>query len=124
MSSSTVSDIKRARKESQFFKVLSQLFASIAHDDSRLQGMFINRVALSPSYGTCSVFFYLPGGQEAFDEKLSVLKLYKPSMRKGIASLIAGRYTPEIVFKYDHQFEKQEKIEKLLDALKEEEDEG
>ena len=116
---STVSDIKRARKESQFFKILSQLFISILQDDSRLQGMFVSRVALSPSYGSCDIFFSLEGGEEGFKEKLAVLKLYKPSMRKAVSSLIVGRRTPELIFKYDKQFEKQQKIEALLDSLQE-----
>ena len=118
--SSPSSDIKRARKEAQFFKMLSQIFMQIVCDDSRLQGMFINRVVLSPSYGTCNIFFYLPEGESAFREKLAILKLYKPSMRKAISSLIAGRYTPELMFKYDQQFEKQQKIESILDSLQEE----
>lgn len=116
---SSVSDIKRSRKEALFFKTISSLFMKIGLDDPALRDLFINKVQLSPSGASCTVYFYIPGGQQAFDEKLAIMKLYKPSLRKAIADLIPGRYTPELIFKYDHSYEKQRKIEALLDSLPE-----
>src|SRR3989304_7734361 len=115
--SQATSQIRRARKESQYYKILSGLFMKITMEDNRLQGMFINRVQLSPSSSACTIFFYLPDGEEAFREKLDVLKLYKPSLRKSLSSLIDGRYTPELIFKFDTLFEKQQRIEAVLEAV-------
>lgn len=115
-------EIRRARKESNFYRVISQLFIQLAKDEPQLHDMFINRVLLSPSYSSCTVFMYLPGGQEAFNEKLGVLKLYKPSIRNAISKLIPGRYTPEIIFRYDQQYEKQREIDQLLTQLIDEKD--
>lgn len=116
--SESVSQIKRSQKESLLFREISQLFMKTAMDDSRLRELCINRVKLSPDKGLCTVYFYTSKGEEYFNEVLSTLKLYKPSLRKALASTIKGRYVPELVFKFDTNFEKQCRIEELLDQIK------
>lgn len=118
MNSSNVSHIKRSQKESLLLKELSQMLLELTLDDSELAGLFIHRVELSKNKGTCLVYFYDPQGPALFEQKKSRLILYKPSLRKGIASTLDGRYTPELIFMYDHQFEKQQRIESLLDQVK------
>jgi ribosome-binding factor A len=112
--------IKRAQKESLLLKELSQLLMQISMDEPRLQGVFINRVELSQDKGTCYVLFYIVGGEQEFQKLMPILLLYKPSMRKSLSKIIPGRYTPQLVFKFDAQFEKQKRIEDLLEKLKEE----
>jgi len=113
-------ELKRAQKESLLRKELSKLFLNIKQDDSRFADIFINRIKLSSDKSVIHVFFYTHDGHEHFKERLSLLILYKPSMRKALSQLIPSRYTPEIIFKYDTTFEKQCKIEQLLDKVKEE----
>lgn len=115
--SSSISNIKRARKEAYFYRTISQLFLRIAQDEPQLSDLMLNRVVLSPSYSNCTVYFYIPEGQEAFNQKLQILKLYKPSIRKAVSNLIPGRHTPDIIFRYDNQYEKQRSIENLLDTI-------
>lgn len=118
--SSSISDIKRAQKESLIFREISQLFMQAGIDDPKLQTVTINRVALSPDKGSCTVFFYTPEGEETFQSSmLPILIQYKPSLRKALASRIRSRYTPELIFAYDKQLEKQIKIETLLEKIKE-----
>ncbi len=117
MASHNQRDIKRAQKESLMLKEISQLFHKIAIDDPKLSGLAVNRVRLSDDKSICFVYFYSPDGKEDFDAKFEHLKLYKPSMRKGLSQSINARYTPEIVFQYDSQFEKQERIENLISKL-------
>jgi ribosome-binding factor A len=121
MTYSRVQDIKKAQKERLFFREISNLFLQITLDDSRVQGIFITRVKLSPDKSLCTVYFYAPEGEEFFKTKLEVLKLYKPSMRKAIAAKIEARYTPDIRFIFDDQYEKQEELELLMDKIKKEE---
>ena len=90
-----------------------------ARDDASLQSITITRVALSADKSSCSVFFYTPAGEEAFKKMLETLKLYKPSLRTALAAKIRGRYTPDIIFRFDEQYEKSEKMNKLLEKLKE-----
>lgn len=114
----SIQSVKKSQKESQIFKLVAQLFTQITLDDSRLQGIMVNRVKLSDDKGVAMVFFYSPGGMQEFQEKLPFIILYKASLRRALAKSIHSRYTPELVFKFDEQFEKQQKIENLLEKIK------
>ncbi len=117
---SSIANVKRAQKESLLFREISQLFMHAGMDDPKLQAITINRVALSPDKGVCTVFFYTPEGEEYFNnELLPILMQYKISLRKALASRIQSRYTPELIFAYDKQFEKQLRIEELIEQVKE-----
>lgn len=118
MNSSNLSNIKRSQKESLLLKALSKLIYDLMLDDKELIGLFINRVELSKNKGACIVYFYDPQGPTFFEAKKKRLILYKPSLRKAIAMTLDGRYTPELVFAYDTQFEKQQRIESILEKVK------
>jgi ribosome-binding factor A len=114
---SSVSHIKKSRKESNLHRIISDLFMKIRLEDKRLQDIFINRVQLSNDKSKLLVLFYAQGGIESFKQALEILKLYKPSMRKAIADSTRARYVPDIRFAYDAQFEKQQQLEELLDEV-------
>ena len=113
-------EIKKAQRESYYFKEIAQFFRQITIDEPRLNGIFINRVSLSSDGGTCVVLFLATNGPTEFEEKLRTLILYKPSLRSALAKTSHGRYTPNLIFRYDEDQEKVEKINRLLDKLKEE----
>lgn len=119
-SSSNLSHIKRSQKESLLLRELSKMLLHLSLDDSELSGLFINRVELSKNKGVCIIYFYDPNGPEVFEQKKRRLILYKPSLRKGIAMTLDGRYTPELKFAFDEQFEKQQRIENILETVKKE----
>ncbi len=56
---------------------------------------------------------------EDFEEILEILKLYKPSLRKALSAEIKARYVPDLIFRFDKKFEKRQRIEKLLEEIKE-----
>ena len=111
INSSATAAIKRAQKESLLLREISNMYHSIAMDDDRLSGLFVNRVELSTDRGWVTVYFFTLDGFEKFEEQLDILKLYKPSIRKGLASEIKGRYVPDLKFAYDAKFEKQQRLE-------------
>ena len=113
-----VRDIKRAQKEKLLLRTISNLFLQAALDEPRLSGLVINRVSLSSDKSLCTVYFYTSKGKAEFDEKLEILKLYKPSLRAALAKEIKSRYTPDLKFKFDDQFEKHQKLESLMYELK------
>lgn len=113
-------EIKKAQKESYYYKEISQFLLRIMMDEPRLSGLFINKVSLSPEGGLCTVLFLATNGRPEFEEKLPTLILYKPSLRAALAKTSQGRYTPNLVFRYDEDQEKVDKINRLLDRLKEE----
>ena len=121
MGTKQTSLIKKSQKESLLYREISRLLMNITQEDKELQGIFANRAQLSDDKGVCTIFFYVMGGKEEFDKKLPQLILYKPSLRKAISKLVPGRYTPELIFRYDTSFDKQQKIENLFDKIKDEE---
>lgn len=114
----SVSSIKKSQKESLIFRAIANLFAAQALDDPRLSGVAVNRVKLSDDKGVATVYFYTAGGIPEFKEKLPFILLYKSSLRRALAQSINSRYTPELVFKFDDQFEKQQRIEGILEKIK------
>lgn len=68
--------------------------------------------------GTCTVYFYSPQGKEYFRKVQHILLDYKPSLRKALASGLQAHYTPQLVFAFDAQFEKQQRIEQLIEQVK------
>lgn len=117
MSISRKHEIKRAQKEHQLLRELSQFLLQLSLDDARLAGLFISRVALSPDKSVCTVFFYSQEGAEAFKNILPILILYRPSLRRSLSTVIPARYTPELVFKYDELHDKHERMNALLDKI-------
>lgn len=113
-------EIRKAQKESYFYREISNLFLQLTINDPRLSGLFINRITLSPDGGTCVVLFLATNGRPEFEEKLPILILYKPSLRTALAKTSHARYTPNLIFRYDEGHEKVEKINRLIDKLKDE----
>jgi ribosome-binding factor A len=114
INNSSVAAIKKAQKESLLLKKISSMFHTILIDDTRLDGLFVNRVELSADKGWVTVYFYTLDGQEKFEEQHEILKLYKPSIRKGLADQIKGRYVPDLKFAYDLKFERQQRLERVM----------
>jgi ribosome-binding factor A len=119
--STSVRDIKQARKESLFLKEISSAIHEVALDDPILIEALVNKVNLSPDGSICTVFFYTHKGEEYFNNiLLNTLNQYKGPLRKLLANKIYGRRTPNLIFKFDKTFEKQQRIEHILDTIKEE----
>lgn len=115
----STSDIKRSQKESLLLRTISQLYHQVSRDDKALHQTYITRVQLSPSKTVCTVYFYTAEGEAGYNAIKQKLALYKPSMRKALAHEINGRYTCELAFRFDDTFEKTQKLERLLDAVAE-----
>lgn len=115
---SSLSEIKRARKESLFFREITKLFMETTLDDSRLQGLTISSVSLSSDKSVCNIHFYTDKGKAHYKEIFDTLILYRPSLRKAIATEIKSRYVPELIFRFDDKYERKLRLEKLLDDIK------
>lgn len=117
---SHVAQIKRSQKESLLLRELSKMLHQLSLDDKELHSLTINRVELSRDKSICTVYFYDAIGAELFQEKLSKLVLYKPAMRKKLASILQSKYVPNIKFMFDDQFETTQRVETLIDVAKKE----
>jgi ribosome-binding factor A len=118
---SGVSQRKREQKTALYLREISSLVQTLSLDEPVLQKVYVTRVELSKDYKVCYVYFSTYKGRFDFDEALQVLKLYKSSLRKALASTITGKYVPELRFLYDETKEKERSLLDLLDKVKEEE---
>ena len=114
MASQNLRNIKRAQKESQLLREVSNLVMQATMDEASLQGIYVSKVNLSQDKGKLYVLFTSAGGQQEFKDKLGTLILYKPSMRAALAKNLDFRYTPDLVFKYDGVSDKQKRMEELF----------
>ena len=114
---SSVKDIRRAQRESLLLGQVSSFFLEITRDDKELEGLYIVRVRLSPDQSKLTVFVHTFGGLEAFEAKRPTLVLYVPSLRSALAKCIPSRRVPNIMFKFDAQREKVERINLLLQEI-------
>lgn len=111
---SRISDIKKAQKEAAIFRIISVMVHEATLEVPALAGLFVNRVELSPGKSVVHVYLYTAQGKAAFTEQLPALTLYKPSMRKALATQLSARYAADIVFRFDEQLDKTLHVEKLL----------
>ena len=112
-------EIKREKKKSLFFREISQLVGLISNENIDAQKVYVTRVDFSPDCGIVYVYLATFGAysEEIFDKALYALILYKPSIRKEIATKLNPRHTPDIVFLYDENKEKQDRMDELLDKV-------
>lgn len=116
---SKVSLIKREKRKSLILREVAIALSKISQDEPELVSVHPTRVEFSPRDGLCLIFFSSIDGEEGFNKALEVLKHYKSAMRTVLAKALQGHGIPEIVFKYDKDLEEQERLEKILDELKE-----
>jgi len=119
MKRSKVSYIKRAQRASFLQHQVGSFFVTIMQDEPSLATFTLTRVELSDKGGMCNLFFMCAGGKKEFEEKFNQLVVYKPGLRHALSKALNSRYCPDLMFKYDETLEKVEKIERLLDSLKE-----
>jgi ribosome-binding factor A len=115
---SKIFSVKREQKKSFLLREISALVQRVSADEPKLSSLFVTRVDLSKDTGVCYVYFSTHTDKKAFDEGLEILKLYKPSIRKALASIMSTRYVPDLVFRYDKAKEKERRVTTLLDKIK------
>lgn len=103
---------------SQYLRRIAELLQDASVDEPLIGKYQVTKVDFSAGDGTCYVFGVCVGGEQEFEQVLSVLKLYGPSMRRCLSRVCSGRRVPEIMFCYDTKLEKEYRINHLLDMVK------
>lgn len=79
----------------------------------------ITRVFVTPDLKLAECNFLPSALQKAnIDELLAALENSKHAIRRSVTSKLKLKYSPELVFKYDHGFENADIVHKLLDEIK------
>ncbi len=113
---------KRASRVADVIKnELSLLFVQRVRDPY-LRDITISRVELSDDLRHAKVYYTLFQGQAKMKQVNRSLLKAAGFMRSHLAKTLNLRFTPELRFWYDEEFEKVEKIEKLLDEISQKRD--
>lgn len=113
---------KRATRVADVIKnELSMLLVKHVRDP-QLQDITISRVKLSDDLRHAKVYFTMFQGQGKMKQVVRSLEKARGFMRSHLAKTLNLRFTPELRFWYDEEFEKVEKIERLLDDIAKERD--
>ena len=116
---SSVHEVRRERKKSLYTREMISLITTLTQQEKIISEIYITHVDISKNSGILYVYCstFKEPGEEVFLEVLSVLKLYKPSIRKALASQLQSRHTPDIVFLYDKIKEKERRVTDLLEQV-------
>ncbi len=85
--------------------------------DPHLRDISISRVELSDDLRHAKVYYTMFQGQENMTQVTRSLDKATGFMRSHLAKTLNLRFTPELRFWYDEEFEEVKKIEKLLDEI-------
>lgn len=118
--------IKREQRKSFLLRELSTMLNTLCEDEPKLSPLYISQVNLSDDGGICYIYMSSTPldpnvtTKQLFEELLPTLVLYKPSMRKSLASVLQKRYVPDLKFLFDENREKMDRINGLLDQVQDE----
>jgi ribosome-binding factor A len=81
--------------------------------DSRISQVTVSKVQISPDLKRAKVYFLVPKGISS-SRALKGLESARGFLRSQIAKAMNLRYTPDLVFFYDHQNEEIERLDEIF----------
>jgi ribosome-binding factor A len=100
---------------------LSALLSRGAVHDPGIGFITLTRVQVSPDLQQARVFYTSLGDPKARKETARALERATPFLRRQIGGSLRLRRVPELAFRFDESVENQDRIERILRDLKEEE---
>jgi len=113
---------KRAVRVADVIKNELSLLLVQKAQDPQLREVTISRVELSDDLRHAKIYFTLLPGKASVEKVNRSLIKAAGFMRSHLAKTLNLRFTPELRFWYDKEFEKVEKIERLLDEISQKRD--
>lgn len=113
---------KRAARVADVIKNELSLLLVQRVQDPHLRDITISRVELSDDLRHAKIYYTLFQGQAKISQVNRSLVKASGFMRSHLAKTLNLRFTPELRFWYDEDFEEVEKIERLLDEISRERD--
>ena len=87
--------------------------------DPRLTGVTITRVVVTPDLKQAKVYFRLPTGG-ASGPATAAMRRARGFFRSHLAKVLNMRYTPDLLFFFDHQNEEAQRIDDLFRQIEKE----
>jgi ribosome-binding factor A len=107
------------RVSGQIQKVLSDILLKKIKDP-RLEGATITGVKMSRDLKFARVYFVTSGGKESMEEAVRGFKSAFGYVKRKLAAQLGLRYMPELRFFYDDSFDYGSHIDKVIKAVKSE----
>jgi len=113
------SELRVRRIADRIKQILSQMLVMGQISDPRLSGVFITDVKVDRELNFASIYVSALEGQERADEILEGFEHAAGYLRSNLAKEIQLRTFPELRFYWDETPERADRIERLIDTLKE-----
>ncbi len=110
-------NIKKLQKESSILKSISSLVIELSSELPLLSKVSFIRVVLSDDKSFAKVFVYSSYGESVVLDFIKSLVPYIPSIKTSLSKMSDFRRVPNLKFFYDHQYEKVQYIESLIDSV-------
>jgi ribosome-binding factor A len=114
-----VSVQRTERLADQIRQELSELLARHVKDPG-IGFLTLTYVRLTADLQLARVYFTVLGDEKARKETTRALDRARPFLRRQLASRLRLRRVPELEFRYDESIEKQDRIERILQEIREE----
>ncbi len=109
---------RQARVGEQIHRVLSELLA-YEMQDPRLANISLGRTEVSGDLSHATVYVLPQGTPEELQEQLAALRHAQGFLRHELAETLQLRFVPELRFALDEETVREERLQRLLDELKE-----
>lgn len=87
--------------------------------DARISQVTVSKVQMSPDLKRAKVYFLVPRGVSSA-KAMKGMERARGFFRSSLARAMNLRYTPDLVFFYDHQNEKVERLDQIFAELNQE----
>jgi ribosome-binding factor A len=111
-----MNEIRKKRLESLFKREISMILMREIKDP-RIHFVTVTNVSMTNDYKIAHIYVSIMGDEKEKEKNLEGLKNATGFIRKLLGESIKIRYNPELIFKIDDSFEKQDKIFKILKEI-------
>ena len=106
-------DLKRRRLEDQLLREMNTIFRGLS--DVRFNFVSVTKVELNADYSVATFYWDTYNEEKRGTIKRAIEKI-SPKVRSILSSTLKIRSVPQIEFKYDGQFDAENKITKILNS--------
>ncbi len=115
---------KKRKIEADLREVISKLIRFELPDKHRLELLSVTRVELTPDYREATVYVsHIKKDEELRKGSLKLLKRNEKKVRAGITKALPLKHIPELRFREDTSMKEAQRINRIMDQLKEEREE-
>jgi ribosome-binding factor A len=111
--------IKKMQREAEIFKHIVIIMARIFKEKDILNIIYCNRVEISSDGSHAMVFIHSHEDKNVVLEIIKKIDSYKKQMYHQLCQSLSYRFVPKLFFVYDDQQVKVDKINRIIDSLKE-----